>query len=272
LCAYDHLLGEPALADAGLPLHEEEATAAGVGIVEAGEQVGKLAFSADERAPRRLADTGVLDGIEGRVLAEDRLLELAKSPGGLNSELVDQVTASVPVRLERLGLPVGPVERQHQLRPEPLAQGMLARERVELGHELSGFAQLQPRGEQLFDRSESQLLEAADLGLCPGLVGRVGKRRPAPERKRIPEHPCRLSWLAGRFLRLVDESFEVHGVGVCRVYRIARPMRGDRVRAELAPKSRDVTLDELRRGCGRTAAPELLDDPLAGDHLVAMHE
>ena len=54
---------------------------------------------------------------EGRVLAEDRLLELAQGRARLDAELVDEQAARVAIDPEGFGLTAGAVERLHQRRP-----------------------------------------------------------------------------------------------------------------------------------------------------------
>jgi hypothetical protein len=49
-----------------------------------------------------------------------------------DSYLVHQQTARAAVRLQRLGLPPGPIEREHELPVQALAQGVLRHERLEL--------------------------------------------------------------------------------------------------------------------------------------------
>jgi hypothetical protein len=79
----DHLLGEAALADAGLADEQEQAPPAGKGIIETPDQLGQLARAAHKRAARglqcRLACRRRLRGgeMELRVLREYRSFELA---------------------------------------------------------------------------------------------------------------------------------------------------------------------------------------------------
>ena len=58
-------------------------------------------------------------------MLQDRPLELAESRAGLDPELVLERDTALAEYLERLGLAAGPVERRHQLRPQPLAERVL---------------------------------------------------------------------------------------------------------------------------------------------------
>jgi hypothetical protein len=59
---------------------------------------------------------------------------------GLQAELGGEAAPGAGKRVERLRLAAGPVERQHQLPPQPLLERMRRHEGLELGHELTGRA------------------------------------------------------------------------------------------------------------------------------------
>ena len=140
------------------------------------EDRGKLALSGRRR--RRLAVRGVRHGrVEGRVLSEDRLLQLLQPPGRLDPELLDVDAPRVAVGRERFRLPAGAIERQHQLSAQPLAERMLGGEPFELGRELTVPAERELRLDALLDGFEPQLLEPGALGGGEGLVRELGERR-----------------------------------------------------------------------------------------------
>ena len=74
--------------------------------------------------------------VEARVLPQDRAVQLAEGRARLDPELVHERAASVLVGLERLRLPAGAIEREHQLRAQTLAQRILGDERLQLADEL----------------------------------------------------------------------------------------------------------------------------------------
>ena len=94
--------------------------------------------------------------------------------------------AGVLVDDERVRLAAGTVEREHQEPAQPLAEGLIPDERLQLPYDLPRAAERQIGLEALFERDQAQLLEAADLVAGERLELEVGKRRAAPERKRIP--------------------------------------------------------------------------------------
>lgn len=99
---------------------------------------GELVLAADEVAagPRgRLR--GRLGQVQLRILPKDRLVEGAQLWSRLDPDLLNQDAACLAVRLERVSLPAGPVERDHPLRVELLAERLLGNQRLELGDHLA---------------------------------------------------------------------------------------------------------------------------------------
>ena len=100
-----------------------------------GQQVlhlGHLALASDEaregrgegRGHRRAREWPRL-GVEGRVLDEDRLLQLLEGSAGLEPELLPEVVGGPSVGAQRLSLASRAVEGEHQLAPERLPQRVL---------------------------------------------------------------------------------------------------------------------------------------------------
>ena len=131
---------------------------------------------------------------EARVVLEDPALELARRVARGQPELA-QPCGQPPVRLERLDLPAGAVEREHQRRDELLAQRVDRDQAAEHGDGLERAAERHERAGAALLRLRAQVLEPADLRLRPLRVGQVAERRPAPQRERAVE---RLQRGAGR--------------------------------------------------------------------------
>ena len=70
--------------------------------------------------------------IELRILDEDVPLELAENNPGLDPEVYREAVVRAAVRGERVGLTAGAVEREHELRPEPLAERVFREQVLEL--------------------------------------------------------------------------------------------------------------------------------------------
>ena len=126
-------------------------------------------------------------GVERRVVAQDRLLQLAERRPRLEAELLVEHAPRFPVRLERLGLPAAAVEREHELPAQALVEGVLLDERLELGNEVDVPAEVELGVDQVLRRRQPQLLETGDLDGRERLVDEIGERRAAPEREPFTE-------------------------------------------------------------------------------------
>ena len=76
---------------------------------------------------------------------------------------------------------LGPVERQHPLRPEVLAEGPRPGQVVELADQLGVTPQREVGVDPSFGRAETLLVEPRDLADQRGFIGEVGERRAAPQ-------------------------------------------------------------------------------------------
>ncbi|HZT84887.1 MAG TPA: hypothetical protein VE984_05645 [Gaiellaceae bacterium] len=98
--------------------------------------------------------------VEGLVLAQDRLLQQPELAARLEAQLGGQGPARVLVGLERLGLPAGAVEGEHEVFPQLLMEGLVAHERLELGNQLARTAEGEIGGDAVRRRRPAALLEA----------------------------------------------------------------------------------------------------------------
>ena len=83
---------------------------------------------------------------------------------------------------ECVGLATSAVEREHELRAQALAEGMLRDECLELSDQVATCAERELRVDQVFKRGGAQVLEPANLVQCEGLEDQVGERGTAPQR------------------------------------------------------------------------------------------
>ena len=137
-------------------------------------------------------------GLEHPLLAKDLRIELLERAARLDPELVDEQPPAFVEGLQRVRLPAGPVERQHQLGPESLTQRVRTEERLEHRDDLVVPLELELGVHQLFGRGEAQLLEPARLVLSERLELRIGQRRPAPQGECLVEEPARSTGSAVR--------------------------------------------------------------------------
>ena len=84
---------------------------------------------------------------------------------GLEADLLDQPGPRGAVGLQRLRLAAVAVEREHELAAQPLAQRMLAHERLQLADHARVVAERELRLDAQLDRRQPQLLQADDRPL-----------------------------------------------------------------------------------------------------------
>jgi hypothetical protein len=168
------------------------------------------------------------------------------------------------------------VHREHQQAMRALAQRMLRDHIADLHDDVrvaaAGKLSLQPTllGE------EPELVEPRRSRAEKRSIVEVGERRPAPERERIGEGRCRLlnPSVGERLRSRVREALETVEVERFRVNAdyVAGAPRLDRVSTQRFSELRDVTLNEIRRGCRRIVRPELVNDSSCGNHRVRLPE
>ena len=221
----------------------------------------ELGLTADERRTRVELGRQRLGfqprRIELRILAQDRVVQLAQRGSGLDADLLDERGSRLPVGLQRLRLASRAVQREHPLRLQPFAQRVAGDEHLELCEDLAMAARRQVAVDRTFGRGQVQLLEPADLAGRERLPRDVGQRRPAPQRERLARQVVR------------DERREAQriDVAVAEAQLVPAPA-GDDLRAVAAgcqrlANLRDVELHHLGRRGRRILAPERLDESLA---------
>ena len=210
--------------------------------------------------------------LEARILPEDRLLELLKRRARLDPQLFDEGATRVPVDVERLGLTSRPVEREHQLGTQPLAEGMFESERFELRGQLGVLAERELGLDPVLERGQAQLLEPHDFGFGKRLERQI-RQRPAP-----PERECGGEPLSGircvavgeRGTPLVDQALEAHEVDALEfaLKLVSGRARDDHSLTERLAEVRDVDLERVCGARRRGLAPDALDQRVRRDRLV----
>src|SRR5207247_781371 len=120
-------------------------------------------------------------GLERAFLPEDRGVERLQRRTGLDPELLDENAPRVVVRVQRLALTAGAVEREHQQAARALAKRVLGDQGLELADRLVVPPERDVGVDPLLERSEAKILQPADLRLGERLVSEIGQRRPPPE-------------------------------------------------------------------------------------------
>ena len=200
-------------------------------------------------------------GQELGIVGEDHALQPAQLRSRLDAQLLHQQRAAGAHRLECLRLPAGAIQRDHQLRPQPLAQRMLRDQRLQLTDEVGIGPAGQLRRQPLLERLQPTLLEARDLDLGELIEAMIRQRVPTPQGERRPQvgsSPLRIIATACQ-ARALQEGLEPVGIDGLWVddQRVAGGLvaHGGPVTQPLA-EARDLLLE--RRHCARRelVAPE----------------
>ena len=196
---------------------------------------------------------------ERGVVREDRALQLLQPRAGVEAELVGQRAPGLAQDVERLDVPPGSVQRQGEVRPQRLAQGILRDQGAELSHELGVARAGEVRLDPPLQRVQPHLVQPERLGHEQAALRDLAERGPAPERKRLGERLRRILGPAVRerggagrraLLEAVDVAAaarDVQHVGIAPCL--------DRVPPECAAQIRDVALDDVARRRRRGVAP-----------------
>ena len=175
---------------------------------------------------------------------------------------------------ERIGLAARAVEREHLLAAQPLAQRMLANERVELAGDLGVPAAGEVGVDPLAQAVEPEIVEPRDLGLREALVGDVRERRPAPQVDCPPQRVRRVPRLAARELLAPERKtlLELLGVERADAQRVAAALVDHQALAQGAPQPRREQLHRVAGVPGPVSLPQLVDDAVDGGRGAAADE
>ena len=208
-------------------------------------------------------------------MPQHRLLELAKPWTGLDAELVDERWRACPVRLERLGLPARPVEREHQQSARALAQRVLRHERLRFAPTASAWRPHASSASRRRSRASSAQLVEPRRHLLEDTAPRPGRRAPGRARARAPR-PSSSAASASRPVLEGDAAVVRQPLELLQVERVgldAEDVPGaaglDRILAERLAEVRDVPLDEIRGRRRWLVGPQLVDEPRAGTRVFA---
>ena len=153
---------------------------------------------------------------------------------------------------------------------------MLAHERVELADQLVLAPEREIGVDPNLQPRQTRLLQAGDLGLSERLVGEVSQRRPAPQPQRVAQEAGGGRGISpGQRLTALDgQTLELVGIELTRrqLELIATMPGVDHAITQSPAQMKDITLERLGGSRGRSLAPQLVDQPLAGYHLTAVQE
>ena len=119
-------------------------------------------------------------------MAKDLPLQLGQLGPGLEAESVDELAPGRPEDLQRVGLPARPVEGEHELAGESLAERMRGHQRLELWDELTRSPGREVGVDADLERLQTLLLEPPRSVTREGLVAQVGQGGAAPQARAPP--------------------------------------------------------------------------------------
>jgi len=130
-----------------------------VSRAERRDELTQLEAEADDAAPHARPAASHL--VEVRVAPEDRAFELLQRRRRLDAELIHEETAAFAVARERIGLPPGAIQGEHQLPARAFAQRFFFDQRLELADETVVMSELELRVDALLERGEAKLRETS---------------------------------------------------------------------------------------------------------------
>ena len=160
---------------------------------------------------------------------------------------------------------------------------MLPHQRLQLAHHLRVPSERQIGLDAPLERSQPQFLQPGDLALRKPFVGEVRQRRPAPQRQRLAQparRPPRIA-AAQRQLGLRQRALKpchIDIIGPDPKLITTRPRHqpaaipGGALGPELLTQLRHIDVHALGRGRRRPLTPQLIDQPLRRDNLIAMQQ
>jgi hypothetical protein len=111
---------------------------------------------------------------QSRILGENPALQLTQLFTRLDPQLVDEQRARFRVNRQRLALPPGPVERQHQLSTEPLAERIRIHQRLQLAHHRGLASEREVSVDPRLQRRQAALPHPAGLRTRERFVRNLG--------------------------------------------------------------------------------------------------
>ena len=205
-------------------------------------------------------------------------MQLAQLRAGLDGELGDQDVAQLPVGAQRVGLPPGPVQREHPLVPEPLAERMGRWSASRAPRSGPGAPAGRPRYGPRLQCSKALLFQPA-ASVPPGgqRSGRPARLRASGQglvetthpRDRVPGRQRHIA-LAGRRCPNRSASVPPTSSPTSNPKAGGPPANFPRRRASCVARTDGPA--GCRLPARRAAGPQLLDQPVGRNDLVGVHQ
>ncbi len=227
-------------------------------------------------ARRRLWLRGCgLRQLEQRILAEDPPLHLPKRRRRLQAELFVEGSSRRLERCERIRLASAAVERQHELSSQALSERVSNDQRLELSDDGGMPSEREVGVDPLLGQRKLKLLDPCRLRDGEWLL-ELGEGRTAPERERAAQRGrgrigvARLEGCSPLREHLLG-PVQIHLMGR-DVECIARRPRDQDLIGHRLSQLRHVDLDHLDGRLGNALAPQVVDEPAAGDGATRIED
>ncbi len=214
-------------------------------------------------------------------MLQDGALDSPQPRTRFDAELLHQCPPSRPVNRERLCLPPASVQRDHQLLVKPLAQWVIADQRLQLTDQVPMTAKGEVSLNPVLDHTSSNLLQPGDLPLREPLLAHIGQGRTAPECqcltkvRRCPiRHAIHERATAPRSQAL--ETADVNTLLGSTQHVGTGPRQHHRASSrglQCPPEPRDIDLQRVLRASGRMFPPQTVDEHITRHrHIGAQHK
>ncbi len=115
------------------------------------------------------------------------LVQLAETFAGVDAQFFAQDGGDLAVGAQRVGLPVGSVEGEHELAPEPFAEPVFLGQRVQLADDVGVPVEGEFDVHETFECAEPFFGQPLNLLHVQQFGRDVGERRAAPQGQRLAQ-------------------------------------------------------------------------------------
>jgi hypothetical protein len=182
----------------GVPLGVEVAYLGGAAD-EVGAGGRKLAWHETQHGGVPRCGLGCRVGAgQGGVVGQHRAVQPLQLRSGVDAQLVGEKFAGLVVGVQCFRAPPGPVQGQHQVRPQPFPQWAFGGQLDQLGDPLGVPAEAQIELDALFQGGQPLLDQTRNDVAVQEVAGHVRQRFAVPQRQRLVQQRCGRLRLAGR--------------------------------------------------------------------------
>jgi hypothetical protein len=259
VCRCGDLDREPGLADSSRSGERHKS-----GSHQRAPQCGTFLLTTNQRIhwKRRCCGGTVGCRYERGILRQHGCQHRAQLGSGLNPDLVDEVTASLRVRLERFHLPAIGVQRLDQQHSQPLPQRVFLDQRTKFSNHRRRQARVEILGQAKLQHREPFLLQPDCDGPRPGLLGPLGQGRSVPSCQGLAVAACPRQILEAVRVDRAPRDVEPVTPGDCHDSEGAKP----------PTQITHIALDQVGSRPRRLITPQGVHDPVHAHVLTTVYQ